>query len=353
MRRAWETRWASGLCVAMAAIVAMILLGFPSGFPGGVGYPATAWASGPEEPEGPGDPEAPAPEEPGGPGGPEDSAAFAAGAPGREAGEATLPEGLTVGPAIVELGHNVAIALPEGFVLGDREYAREVAVKQGDDPADVIGMIVPLEGGLWALWIHFEGVGYVSDADAGDLDPANLLELLRQGDARQNEIRRAKGLSTLTVDGWSTPPSYQRDGHTLRWGLRLTSSDGDTFGNDVVKRLGRRGMVNLVLVASADQREAALAAAAPVIAAVSFLDGHRYEDFDPATDAHSGMSLTNLIVGGGAVATASKLGLFGKLLVAGKKLILVIALAIAGLWRWLLARVGRGGRSERRDPGVG
>jgi uncharacterized membrane-anchored protein len=106
-------------------------------------------------------------------------------------------------------------------------------------------------------------------------------------------------------------------------------------------------------VASADQREAALAAAAPVIAAVSFLDGHRYEDFDPATDAHSGMSLTNLIVGGGAVATASKLGLFGKLLVAGKKLILVIALAIAGLWRWLLARVGRGGRSERRDPGVG
>lgn len=316
MRRAWESRRASILWVAVAVVLAV------------AGFPVDpAWA-----------------EEPGAPSG----LAVEGTASADADGAAALPEGISVGPAIVELGDGVVIALPEGFALGDRAYARDVAVKQGDDPADVIGLVVPLEGGAWSLWIHFEGVGYVSDADAGHLDPTNLLELLRQGDARQNEVRRAKGIATLTVEGWSTPPSYQRDGHMLRWGVGLASSDGDTFGNDVVKRLGRRGMVNLVVVASADEREAAIAAAAPVIDAVTFLDGHRYQDFDPATDAHSGMSLTNLIVGGGAVATASKLGLFGKILVAAKKLVVVIALALAGLWRWLTGRLGR-----RRAPDVG
>lgn len=256
------------------------------------------------------------------------------------------------------------IALPAGFALGDRDVARAAAQELGDDPSQIIGLIEPVvspddpagaspdpsPAGLprWSMWIAFHDLGYVSDADAASLDADELAAQMRASDERQNQVRRSKGRPTLTLEAWSTLPSYRSGDHVLRWGTRLRSSDGERFGNENIRRLGRRGMVSLVVVASADEREAAMAAAAPVIDAVTFLEGHRYEDFDPATDPHSGLTLTNLIVGGGAVATASKLGLFGKLLVAGKKLVLVIALAIGGLWRWLF-----GGRGRRRSSESG
>lgn len=251
-------------------------------------------------------------------------------------GEAEVPPHI-VGPAVVELGHGVEIALPEGFLLFEREVARQFLRDGGNDPRGVLAIVEPAEGDWW-LSIDFQDTGHVSDDDADELEPGPLLESYVQGTRIQNRQRAAKGLAELYIDGWSQPPRYQRADHVLTWGIAAHDSDGDDVVNHFVNVLGRESLVAIILIAGPDQLDAARAQAAPVVAGVRFQPGHRYDDFDPSTDRSAGYGLAALVVGGGAAAKAAKAGVLAKLLLVFKKVGVFLALGIAGLVKWLLGR---------------
>ena len=161
---------------------------------------------------------------------------------------------------------------------------------------------------------------------------------MMRGNVMQNQVRRAKGVSELFLDGWSTVPSYDAGRRALRWGLKLHLDDGSPLLNEFTNVLGRRGYVGINLIASPDQIEAARIDSAGALEGVRFQTGHRYQDFDPKTDRHSGMSLRNLVVGTGIVAAGSKLGIFAAILVFLKKGFLLIAAGLAGVWKWITSR---------------
>lgn len=269
-------------------------------------------------------------------------------APAAEAASATPPAALAApdealppfkaGPQLVDLGDGVEVDLPAGYALFERTEARAQVEARGDDATGVLGIIGKFDSD-WEIVVALEPVGHVSDSDADALDAGALLASLRQGTIEQNRVRLAKGVSELFVDGWARPPTYDRGARTLAWGLDLHSTDGPLL-NVFTNVLGRDGYVGMNLITEPAQLAAATAEAEPVLRAVRFQAGRRYQDYDPATDPSSGMGLRDLVVGGTAVAVASKLGLFAKILLVLKKVGVVIAVAIGGALRWAKRKLG-------------
>lgn len=240
------------------------------------------------------------------------------------------------GPLHTGLGHGVEIDLPDGMFLFEETEAKQMAAELGDDPTAVIAIVFDPDT-EWGLSFDWSGVGHVSDADAAKLDAAELLRAIREGAIQQNAVRRAKHIDELLVDGWSTPPSYDRARRELRWGIELHNTSGPLL-NELTNVLGRHGYVGVTLIADPDRIEQARIEAGPVLASVRFGAGHRYEDFDPKTDRSSGLNLRSLVVGAGVVAVASKGGWIAGVLLILKKAAVGIAAAAAGVWKWLTGR---------------
>jgi uncharacterized membrane-anchored protein len=261
--------------------------------------------------------------------------------------EAPLPK-MKAGPQVVDLGNGVEIDLPQGMLLLEQAEARAEIEKRGDDPEGTIGIVFQPSGN-WELDIGIAPLGHVSDGDAGKLDAGDLLKSFRDGTTSQNATRRAKGSPELSVVGWSKPPGYDRAHRVLTWAVDLKAGDQPLL-NDFTNVLGRRGFVQLNLIAPTDNIAAARVAAASAIAGVRFRAGSRYEDYDASVDHDSGLGLRELIVGGSVVALGSKLGLFAKIFLALKKLFILVAIAIGGFFKKVFGR-GKKSVSISEPPG--
>ena len=120
--------------------------------------------------------------------------------------------------------------------------------------------------------------------------------------------------------------------HHVVWGLLAQSDEADDPGtvNFNTRILGRKGYASLNLLTTPDLIAGDKPSVASLLSVTSFDTGARYEDFDKKTDKKAEYGLAGLILGGGGLMAAAKLGLFAKLgsiLLAAKKL---IVLAIAG-----------------------
>jgi uncharacterized membrane-anchored protein len=240
------------------------------------------------------------------------------------------------GPALIDLGDGVEIDLPAGMVLLERAEARAELAKRADY-ADAALALVGSPDAAWEVVIELADVGHVSDDDADQLDAGELLTSLEQGTREQNKVRVSKGVSELYIDGWSARPAYDRVNRVLSWGVRGHDVDGQVI-NEFTNVLGRHGYVSINLIAAPAAMEQARLEAGPALRGVRFQAGHRYQDFDPAVDRSSGLGLRSLIVGGSAVAVATKTGFIAKLLLLLKKAIIVIAVAVAGFFKWITGR---------------
>lgn len=240
-----------------------------------------------------------------------------------------------VGPKRVSLGNNTSIDLPAGMILIERDAARAELEKEGSNTANVVGAVLSETAG-WSMIIEYDGSGYVDDSDADELHADELLESYKEGTAKQNEVRRQKGVPDLFVDDWSEKPRYERAQHRLVWGLNVHDKDGKVV-NYFTRVLGRGGYLSLNLIDAPDAIEAAKKESAVLLDKVGFDAGNRYEDFREG-DRKSGIGLRGLVLGGAGVAVASKLGLIAKILLALKKGIIFIVAGIAGLFKWIFGR---------------
>ena len=245
--------------------------------------------------------------------------------------------------------------------LGDRYYflpatdAKRVLTEAWGNPpqavGDVLGLVMekgksPLDD-AWGAVITYRDTGYVSDADATGQDYDAVLQSLKEGEAEENEQRKAAGFPTLNLVGWAQPPSYNAAAHSLIWARELASSDSKTHGlNYDVRLLGRSGVLSLNMVATMPMLAEVRAAANSFGQAVDFETGARYADYNAATDKAAGYGLAGLVGGGAAVAVAKKAGIL-VLLAKFWKLILVGAVALgAGAMTMIRRLLGR-----REDDG--
>jgi uncharacterized membrane-anchored protein len=239
------------------------------------------------------------------------------------------------GPKLVDLGSQTEVDLPAGFVIWQGETAKDILRRVGDNPEGTLALILK-RGSSWTVEISYQDIGYVTDDDADQLDPAELLESYRQGNTTQNVKRKQAGVPELFIDGWNEKPTYKRPLHQLVWGLDMHGADGKLI-NFITRPLGRTGCLSVTVVDSPDKIESAKQDAAPLLAAIRFKAGARYEDHK-SEDKSSGMGLRALLLGGAGVAVVKGGGFFLALLLALKKGIIVIVAAIGGFFKWLFGR---------------
>jgi len=163
-------------------------------------------------------------------------------------------------------------AAPNGAVLG-------LVARAGDDIR---------QDGTWATVISYDAIGYVQPETAAGLSDANF----------ENDVRAARATQNRVFEGFIAQPAFDTGAPTLVWAER--SAAPGAGGKDLryeQKVLGRHGAACLTSIGSADQFDDITAAAADLRGMLSFREGERHADFQPASDQVSAYSVPGLVTG--------------------------------------------------------
>ncbi len=216
------------------------------------------------------------------------------------------------------VGKMATIEVPEGYRYTGGPGTIKLMEMYGNlTSGQELGYISPMDLSWFALF-EFADVGYVKDDEKDKLDPDHILEQLRQGQAQANSELSKRGMPTLIINGWKKEPFYNPDTKNLEWAIRLTSSDGGQMVNYKTKILGRRGVMEVVLVCGEDELDAVVPQYQKLLTGFSYKKEDSYASFEKG-DKVAEYGLTGLIVGGGLLAAAKSgiLSKFWKLIVAG------------------------------------
>ena len=109
----------------------------------------------------------------------------------------------------------------------------------------------------------------------------------------------------------NTAPFYNPATNNLEWAIRLSSSDGTRMVNYKTKVLGRRGVMDVVLVCDEEEMAAVVPEYQKLLTGYAFQKEESYAAFRKG-DKVAEYGLTGLILGGGLL-VAAKSGLLAKL----------------------------------------
>ncbi len=226
------------------------------------------------------------------------------------------------GPTTGQLGDIAEIKIPKGYSFTGKQGAQTLLELTHNIPSGhELGALIPNgEDDQWFMTFEFEDTGYVKDEEKDKLDAPALLKSMQEGTEEANEERRKRGWRAFHVTGWEKQPFYDPLTHNLTWAIQGRGDDprGEPTINHSIRLLGRKGTVNVDLVASSKDYRTSISEFNSLIAGFNYKQGSRYADFT-AGDKVAEYGLGALIVGGaGAVALKTGfLAKFWKVLVAG------------------------------------
>ncbi|PPK84679.1 putative membrane-anchored protein [Neolewinella xylanilytica] len=239
----------------------------------------------------------------------------------------------------VQLGDNLAaLAIPAGYRYVNAADAETVLVDLWGNMPGIAdgsyGMLFPdslsvLDDACYGIHIYFTEDGYVDDADAADIDYADLLDQMRDDMATENEARAEAGYQTIELIGWAQAPSYDAVNKRLHWAKELyfEGEEGNTL-NYNVRFLGRRGYLTMNVIGGISDLPRVNENLDGILASVAYNEGHRYADFSPGIDEVAGYGIAALVAGK-VLAKTGLLASIGIFLLKGWKLVM-IALVAAG-----------------------
>ena len=263
-----------------------------------------------------------------------------------------LLRGLRFQKGTITIGESLAaIALTDKFVYLDSEDAKTFLTKIWENPpavaARTLGMLLPTDANPlsaegWGIIISYDKSGYVSDEDAEKIDYAELLRDMQEATRRVSAERAKEGYAAFELIGWARQPYYDKAEKKLYWAKRLKFGDAaEETLNYEIRILGRRGVLNLNVVAELSALAEIDRAAPNILSMVSFQQGNLYSEFNPSLDEAAAYGLAGLIAGGLLTKVGFFKGLFA-LLLASKKLIAIGAITlVAGLWGAIKSLFGR------------
>lgn len=232
------------------------------------------------------------------------------------------------GPTNAPLGSMASINVPAGFRFIDGKTTRALLKAEGEPVSDsILGLMAPTNAD-WSVMFEFAGIGYVKDDDKDKLDADKLLASIKAGTEAANKERQRNGNPPLEVVGWEVPPKYDAATHNLEWAVRATC-EGRPILNYNTRLLGRKGVMEVVLIVKPDMLGDTLPTFREMLAGYSYQSGQTYAEYRSG-DKLAKYGLGALVVGGAAVG-AAKLGLFTALAVFLKKGWKLVVLAFAGI----------------------
>jgi len=243
------------------------------------------------------------------------------------------------GPAKAHLGNVAQVDVPVGYSFLDAKTTRELLKASGEPVSGhELGLMMPTNE-HWSVIFEFDESGYVKDDDKDKLDADKLLAAIKKGNAAANKEREAAGNPPLQIVGWEVPPKYDETTHNLEWAIRGTS-EGEPILNYNTRLLGRKGVMEVVLIIEPDKLKETMPAFRNLLAGYTYQTGQAYAEYRPG-DKVAKYGLAGLVLAGAAVG-AAKLGLLGPLLLILKKawkLVVLAVAAIAASFKKLFARI--------------
>ncbi len=209
------------------------------------------------------------------------------------------------------LGSMATLKVPAGYrFTGGAGTIKLMEVYGNLTNGSELGYIAPLDMGWFAVF-EFQDCGYVKDDEKNKLDADKILKQLKDGQVEANKELAKRGMPTLEVLGWQTPPFYNPQTNNLEWAIRLRDGAGGQTINYKTKLLGRRGVMDVVLVCDEDQLSGVIPQYQKLLKGFAYQKEESYAAFSKG-DKIATYGLTGLIVGGGLLA-AAKTGLLAKL----------------------------------------
>jgi uncharacterized membrane-anchored protein len=232
---------------------------------------------------------------------------------------------------------NASLNVPQGFKFINAKQSQYILedLWQNLPDASVLGMIVSDSFRInsmtnsWVFVVTYDGMGYVKDNDADDIDYDDLLKELQEGQKQANLERTRLGYGELNIVGWASKPFYDKQNKTLHWAkeLTVTGNDDNTLNYDV-RVLGRKGVLSLNAIAGMDQLEEVKKNIPAILKMASFEKGNTYSEFNPDVDEVAAWTIGGLVAGKILV----KAGMLAGLLKFWK--LIAIGLVAAGSFIW-------------------
>jgi uncharacterized membrane-anchored protein len=248
------------------------------------------------------------------------------------------------GPAKARLQDIAQIDVPAGAVFLDGKATRALMKASGEPTSGREYGAIMTTNDDWVVIFEYSNIGYVKDDEKDSLNADKILDSIRKGTAAANKERVRAGHSPLEIVGWEVPPRYDATTHNLEWAIRATS-EGQPILNYNTRLLGRKGVMEVVLVVEPAKLSATLPQFRNLLAGYAFQTGQTYAEFR-AGDKIAKYGLGALIVGGAAVG-AAKLGLFATLAVFFKKAWKLVVVAIVAVGAFMKKLFGRGDGTTR------
>lgn len=240
-----------------------------------------------------------------------------------------------VGPGEAKLGDQALLKLPKGYRFLGAQDTQRLLKQMGNFPSgSELGLITPTdEGEPWFMVVRYVDAGYVKDDEAANWDADALMASIKEGTDEDNKTRQAQGFPPLVIRGWEEKPHYDKTANKVVWAISAQERESSVGVNYNTLALGRQGYLSMNMVGSLEQLPLLKPHVSLLLANVEFVEGKRYADFDSTTDKVAAVGLSALIAG-----AAIKSGLLAKLwgfiiplVIAGKKVLMLLVIALGGL----------------------
>ncbi|HET9230829.1 MAG TPA: DUF2167 domain-containing protein [Vitreimonas sp.] len=189
----------------------------------------------------------------------------------------------------------MTLNVPDGYRFYSAEEAQRFMLRNNASAPDgvVVGLLARAgddirADGTWATVISYDAIGYVQPETAAGLSDANF----------ETSVRDARTTQNRAFEGFVAPPAFDAAAPNLVWAER--SAVPGAGGKDLrfeQKVLGRNGVACMTSIGSADQLDDITAAADELRGMLSFSEGQRHADFQPASDRVSAYSVPGLVTG--------------------------------------------------------
>ena len=244
------------------------------------------------------------------------------------------------GPGTASLKNAAEIKFPTGFRFANGEDTRRLLRAAGEPTSgQEMGMLQNKEG-EWSVFFDFSDDGYVKDDDKDKLNAEKILKSIKKGNDYGNQERKRMGVPPLNIIGWEKEPFYDEATHNLEWAIRA-ESEGHPLVNYNVRLLGRRGVMEVILVCDPEKLTETLPSFKELLAGYSYKAGETYAEYRQG-DKLAKYGLTALVAGG-AVAVAAKTGLLTAILLFLKKGWKLVVIGVAAVGAFIKRLIfGRG-----------
>ena len=251
------------------------------------------------------------------------------------------------------MGGIAALDLTDRYTYLDPKDSETFLTKVWANPpgsgSDTEGMLFPANADLlsadaWAVVLVYENDGHVSDNDASSINFDDLLSQMKKQTSADNDDRVKKGYPAIELLGWAQTPRYDAAAKTIYWAKRLRFGDSqEETLNYFIRVLGRTGVLDLNVVASASQLARVNSEAPSLMSVVSFKPGSRYADYTAGSDHTAAYGIAGLIAGGVLLKAGFFKGLIALLAPFWKAAAVAVVGALAAV-KGFFKRLRRGSR---------